>query len=636
MEVFGITRTIERIKTAVPRTVYRYSIDPIEVDYLNENADETATLIDSFPLEALLSQCTDNQDLKSLFLDPSRRYLQCGGWQSWSAGWELLGKEKLPGRVLLIPDLIKFTNRDADSPGKNEAVGHFIMYYRVDDYYLVLASIDGGLLPPLSWRINRLDGTVSAEVYSCGKKWVEDDAVAELHLFMAKGYFEFKDTLARIYQSQERFASISFLRTRQRKPFSAKHALNKDNMPGGFESWYNHYTDIHEDLILEDLAALDKSDNLIKLRYIDRDRPVVFQIDDGWEQAVGDWTVDRTRFPRGLAPVAREIEARGYIPGLWLAPFLITRKARFFTEKKEWLLRDKSGKPVVAGFNDRWDNYFYALDLSRQDVRDYLRELMDTVIDEWGFRYLKLDFMYAGLLSGAYQAGTAAYDHYESACRILTARKKDAQGNPVAYLGCGVPFGASYTHFPLSRIGADTRESWDWFKVKMIRHVGRPSAYISLMDTIGRSYMDNTIFINDPDVVFLRSTNCKLKEHEKELIAMVNYLLAGQLMFSDDPAHITHEDILLTSRIVSLYERLASDEYGAVRIDRDVFSLISRSGAVFGLINLRRAPYSIGPHNKADLFEAFTHAESLLNNAVLRSGSLVFKGRSISIYTNKD
>lgn len=43
----------------------------------------------------------------------------------------------------------------------------------------------------------------------------------------------------------------------------------------------------------------------------------------------------------------------------------------------------------------------WALDLSRSDVEDYLVSLFDTIINVWGYRYLKPDF-YAGLMQGVF------------------------------------------------------------------------------------------------------------------------------------------------------------------------------------------------------------------------------------------
>ncbi len=679
MEIIGIER---RIEAEGATAVLRYTARKLEEAELESGEDAGAALVfDSLGFDELLD-LAEADDLRPAFADRERLAIQPGGWQSWSAGWELVGRESLPRRVRVVSELIKFTNRDGDEHGRREIVGHFLMYLRAGDDYLCLASRDGGALPPVTWRIDRKAGRVTMEAYAPPAAFADGDEVAEVRVFRARGFFGLKDELRRIYGA-ERFGRLGFLfggagrRGAAGLPAagsgaagtgvigSGACAYGKDSVPGGFESWYNHYTDIDERLILDDLEALDRTENLIARRYVRRGRPVVFQIDDGWQRAVGEWEIEERRFPGGLATIAERIEAKGWIPGLWLAPFLVTRKARVFREKSEWLLRERSGEPVVAGFNDRWDHRFYCLDISRPDVLDYLSGVIDRAIDEWGFRYLKLDFMYAGLLSGAWAGGAAgqaaganaepaadrrsaadgrkaAYRFYEEACRRLTARTADQRGRPVAYLGCGVPFGPSYPHFPLSRIGADTRETWDWPKVRLIGHVGRPSAYISLMDTIGRSYMDGTVFVNDPDVVFLRERNCSLAANEKELIALVDFLLASQVMFSDDPVRLSPEEAALTERIARLYEELADqgpaagvpadEEYGAVRVARDVFRLESRSLRIAGLINLRGRPFDLKRGTDERLFAALTSGVPLVDHRIKKTErSVRFAPRSITI-----
>lgn len=588
-----------------------------------ESSGPLARLIDVFMVDELLEALPVSPEDRGDFADWRKVTLQCGGWQSWSAGWELGRGEFLPRRVWVVPQLLRYTNRDGDTPGNQESVGHFIAYLRVGDRYLGLASREGKGLPPLTWRFDRRRGRISAEIYDRGKVWKKGELLAEIHVFLARGYFQFKDVLASIYPLGSSLGDVAFLWGADAPRFS-----------GGYESWYNHYTNINEALILEDLDALGKTENLINRMFIQRGRPTVFQIDDGWEQAVGQWEVDTRRFPRSLRPLSDAIRARGHISGLWMAPFILTRSSALFTEKADWVLRDGQGKPVVAGFNDRWDKRdtnFYCLDLSRSEVLEYVDGLVERAIEEWGFRFLKLDFLYAGMLDGRFYGGGAAYEHYQRACEILTKRKRAADGSPVAYLGCGLPFGASYPYFPLSRIGSDTRETWDWPKVKLIRHVGRPSAYVSLLDTLGRSYLDGTVFLNDPDVVFLRSENCTLTENEKEMIALVNYLFASQLMFSDSPGKLKDQDLVLTDRIVGLYDRLPREPYGLQRLERDRFVLFSKSGAVVGLLNLRSRPWTVRPDNP--WFTGLRDGTPLVDHRVeRRDNRLTFLGRSISLF----
>ena len=67
-------------------------------------------------------------------------------------------------------------------------------------------------------------------------------------------------------------------------------------------------------------------------------------------------------------------------------------------QRPELLLRDARGEHVIAGNN--WGSGYHALDLSRPAARDYLAELTHRVVHEWGFKYLKLDFVNAGAAPG--------------------------------------------------------------------------------------------------------------------------------------------------------------------------------------------------------------------------------------------
>lgn len=572
-----------------------------------------------------------------------------GGWQSWSPGWELAPGESNPAKVRLIPQLRKLSaapwdcTRSGNAPqktaNKDEAEASFLMYLRAGSHYLAIASVmETPGWPPVCFSVSKDRQTIRAGVYASENAGAsQNSAGAELRIFTANGYFDFKDKLKKIYESGDRFSSLSFL---------GSGTAGLDFRPGGYASWYNHYTKIDESIILSDLEGLLKTDNLIALRYLKRGEPAVFQIDDGWERAVGEWEIDRVKFPGGLAGIAAQIEKAGMIPGIWLAPFLLTKKSRVFREKPHWLLKENK-RPVQAGWNPNWDGIYYCLDISRDDVLEYLRSIINEVIDEWGFRYLKLDFLYAGFLPGDYSGSPAgeenaaapwsrAAEYYERAVALLTGRTANAAGLPLAYLGCGLPLGSSYRHFPLSRIGTDTKESWDYTAAKFLRHEGRPSALLCLRDTIGRSFMNGTLYVNDPDVIFLRSENCALAETEKELIALVNFLLAGQILCSDNCFALTKDDLALAKRINALYDELAGDEYGAVRIAKDLYYLESRSKTVSGIINLSDKAFAFNKDSNAGTGRPSPDAKQFSGGTWLvdhrLNGESLFAPRSISVY----
>jgi len=178
------------------------------------------------------------------------------------------------------------------------------------------------------------------------------------------------------------------------------------------------------------------------------------------------------------------------------------------------------------------------------------------------------------------------------------------------------------------RIGADTKEAWDWGPLRHLMHGGRPSAYVNLTHTIARAILDGTVFVNDPDVVFCRDSRIKLSDREKELVALVDRMLASQVMFSDDASDFGSE-AAFTDRIVALYDRLAGMEFGAEREDADLYRAFSRDGRVFGWVNLGDgSAFVAGPE-----VEAARLAERVVLGGRFDDEGIELEPRSISLFS---
>lgn len=499
-------------------------------------------------------------------------WISTGGWQSWSSALEVEpGKRQPYLHVALITKWIRFLLFPESSfkVSRNQVLAQFITYLRWNDTYLFFVSC-GNIhdeCPPVQFVFNRRKNTVTLEICDIGKEWKKGGLQAKIEVFTAQSYFEAKDKLSELF-GRDHFKQIDFL----------------GKNPGGWESWYNHYTDINEHLILDDLESLSKTDNIISSGNYSS---VVFQIDDGWEQAIGDWEPLSDRFPNGLAPLAASIEKKGYIPGLWIAPFLCSVKSETAKAHPDWLLRDRKGKLVIASFNPSWDGLFYCLDLSIPEVLEHLDALMERAVNEWGFRYLKLDFLYAGMYWGAHKNAGAQYELYNRAVKMLTSRTKNKEGRDVCYLGCGLPFEQSFRYFPLSRIGADTREHWENGLYKFIHWNGRNAAFTNLQDSLGHAMWDQIVFANDPDVLFVRNENCSLTRDEKLLIATVDALFGSQIMYSDDPAHSdSPEEKALTKEILEIIEKYQSEEFSVKPLGKERYAVANRDGNTNAVIEL--------------------------------------------------
>jgi len=284
----------------------------------------------------------------------------------------------------------------------------------------------------------------------------------------------------------------------------------------GWTSWYQHYTNISADIITDNLQAYQSRGDVLDF----------FQIDDGFQTAVGDWLSVRPSFPAGMKAVADEIRQAGFAPGLWLAPCVADKRSRLLAEHPEWLQKNSRGKPLRVGLNPLWGGWFYALDTQHPGWRDNMRAVFTTVIQEWGFEMLKLDFLYAAAIFPT-ATQTRAQLMRET---LLFLRELSGE----AYLlGCGTPLAPGFGIFDYCRIGADIHLQWEHQLLRWLRHRERVSTHVALRTTIGRWPLAGRVWRNDPDVYLLRDENSQLTFSERSLVHRLNTLL-GEVLFTSD------------------------------------------------------------------------------------------------------
>ncbi len=286
--------------------------------------------------------------------------------------------------------------------------------------------------------------------------------------------------------------------------------IKKNDKIFGYTSWYNHYQNINEKLIMDSLDSLDSRFNL-------------FQIDDGYEEYVGDWlNVDKNKFPNGLKPIVDKIHNKGFKAGIWLAPFVVEEKSQIYNEHKDWVMK-VDGNPVKCGSN--WSG-FYALDIYNIEVRDYIKKSLEYFID-LGFDFFKLDFLYAVTLPRYYDKTKAM------ATDIAYKFIRDILGDRLI-LGCGAIPVSSAQYFDYLRVGPDVSLLFDDVWYMKYAHRERISTKITLQNTIYRSIFNRHMFLNDPDVFLLRDDNIELTNEQKYAILTIDALFVSVLMTSDN------------------------------------------------------------------------------------------------------
>ncbi len=296
----------------------------------------------------------------------------------------------------------------------------------------------------------------------------------------------------------------------------------------GYTSWYNYFQKIDEKIILRDLNGLDKA----------KDDVSIFQIDDGYEPKVGDWILKNEKdFPCGMKYIADKIHEKGYLAGIWLAPFSAEKDSVVAKEHPDWFIK-------VPGTNKRHVGTFawggsYTLDIYNKEAREYIKNCFDVVINEWGYDMVKLDFLYSQCVFP--RKGKTRGQIMCDAMKFL----RECVGDKL-FLGCGVPLLPSFGIVDACRISCDVSLSYKP-KIENVLNVNNevPSAQNAINNTIFRRHLDGRVFCNDPDVFFLRSNNLKFNYEQKLLLAFINNLFGNVLFVSDNAGDYSEKELEL-------------------------------------------------------------------------------------------
>ena len=329
------------------------------------------------------------------------------------------------------------------------------------------------------------------------------------------------------------WACIDFIDTKSSDPLATYLYLSaRENSariartsPLGWCSWYYYFQGVNQKNILDHLNWAKEYQGEIPLE--------IFQVDDGYQSDIGDWLTTNERFPGGMAQLARDIQGEGYVAGLWIAPFITLRRAQVVQKNPDWVLRNRYGLPVNTGWV--WESFGRALDVTHPGVQEHLAHVIDTVVNRWGYSYIKLDFLYAAALSGKrYNPRLTG----AQALREMLTKIREVAGEESTLVGCGCPLGSGIGIFDTMRIGPDVAPSWKpryaFVDALIQNELDIPSARNALHNTITRAPLHRRWWINDPDCLLLRKTETQLSDEEVQTLATVVALSGGAAMVSDD------------------------------------------------------------------------------------------------------
>ncbi len=118
----------------------------------------------------------------------------------------------------------------------------------------------------------------------------------------------------------------------------------------------------------------------------------LFVLDDGWfhdrnydNAGLGDWYENKEKLPDGLKSLSDKVHGLGMLFGLWVEPEMVNEDSDLFRAHPEWALSVPGRAPTLGRGQ-------LVLDMSRQDVVDFLYEAISRLIREGKLDYIKWDF----------------------------------------------------------------------------------------------------------------------------------------------------------------------------------------------------------------------------------------------------
>ena len=117
----------------------------------------------------------------------------------------------------------------------------------------------------------------------------------------------------------------------------------------------------------------------------------LFVLDDGWfgkrdddTTSLGDWFVDTAKLPDGMKHLSDQVHAMGLKFGLWFEPEMISPVSKLYEAHPDWAIHIDGRTPIQQRSQ-------LTLDLSREDVQDFVYEAVAKHLREDGIDYVKWD-----------------------------------------------------------------------------------------------------------------------------------------------------------------------------------------------------------------------------------------------------
>ncbi len=117
----------------------------------------------------------------------------------------------------------------------------------------------------------------------------------------------------------------------------------------------------------------------------------LFVLDDGWfgernddTAGLGDWYVNKKKFPHDLSSLISYVNKLGMDFGLWVEPEMVNKNSNLYRQHPDWVYHFHN-RPRSESRNQ------LVLNLAKKEVVEYIYDFMNKLIDTYNIRFIKWD-----------------------------------------------------------------------------------------------------------------------------------------------------------------------------------------------------------------------------------------------------
>jgi len=117
----------------------------------------------------------------------------------------------------------------------------------------------------------------------------------------------------------------------------------------------------------------------------------LFVVDDGWfgerdgiDNGLGDWYINKEKFPNGLNPLIKEVNDMGMMFGIWLEPEMVNPLSKLYKDHPDWIYNFKTRESDTSRGQ-------YVLNVTKPEVKEFIYNTIDELLSSYDIDYIKWD-----------------------------------------------------------------------------------------------------------------------------------------------------------------------------------------------------------------------------------------------------